>query len=336
MPLDAILRAMQPPEFIKSFNRLIATLYLVVCLLPVSAYANTDEVTAPTTESTSTPSTTPTEPTDQSIIAEYKAIQVNRITKLFSPTLQFKSAAGTPAYFQEVFDHHCRAARAGDANGYYVLGMLYVYGNSIKKNLSTASTLLGKAAELNHDKAKEVLEVLPRPPQVAELPTCLTAPIQQEKATSEELTQFYKRDGKIHQMVSRLAPKYGIDTDLAMAVIAVESGFNPRATSPKNAQGLMQLIPDTASRFRVVDTYDPEQNVKGGLAYLRWLMDQFEGNVGLVAAAYNSGEKTVAKYGGIPPFPETQNYVQKIRSLYPKISHPYRDGLGRIIAPATP
>lgn len=321
---------MQKPGVSNSFYGLVATLCLVACLLPASAYSNTDEIAAPAIEPASAAST------DQSVIAEYKAIQVNRIAKLVSPALLFKHVAGTPAYVQEVFDHHCRAARTGDANGYYVMGMLYVYGNGIKKNLSMASTLLSKAAELDHDKAKDVLDVLPRPPAVAELPACLTSPIQQETVANEEFVQFYKRDGKIHQLVSRLAPKYGIDTDLAMAVIAVESGFNPRATSPKNAQGLMQLIPDTASRFQVANAYDPEQNVKGGLAYLRWLMDQFEGNVGLVVAAYNAGEKTVEKYGGIPPYPETQVYVQRIRSLYPKNSHPYRDRLGRTVGQTAP
>jgi len=317
--------AMQQPVASASCFGLVAAFCLVACLYPSLAHSNTDEIAAPASGPTAAPVA------DQSVLAEYKAIQINRITKLVSPALQFKNAPGTPAYVQEVFDHHCRAARTGDANGYYVMGMLYVYGNSIKKNLSMASTLLGKAAELGHDKAKEVLDVMPPPPAMAELPACLTAPIQQETAASEALVQFYKQDGKIHQLVSRLAPLYGIDTGLAMAVIAVESGFNPRATSPKNAQGLMQLIPDTASRFQVANAYDPEQNVKGGLAYLRWLMDQFEGNVGLVAAAYNAGEKTVEKYGGIPPYPETQVYVQKIRSLYPKNSHPYRDRAGRTI-----
>lgn len=121
-----------------------------------------------------------------------------------------------------------------------------------------------------------------------------------------------------------------------MAVIAVESGFNPRATSPKNAQGLMQLIPDTARRFQVRDAYDPEQNIKGGLAYLQWLMTEFEGKVDLVAAAYNAGEQVVTRYGGIPPYAETRNYVQKILALYRKSTHPYRDRLGRAVTFTAP
>lgn len=308
------------------FKGVVAKTCLVALLFPTAAYSNSDEALV------SSAGITAVSRTEESVIVEYKAVQMNRVARLFSPTLQFKSAAGTPAYFQEVFDHHCRAARTGDANGYYVMGMLYMYGSGTKKNLSMSSTLLYKAADMDHEKAKEVLEVLPRSPEVPELPACLTSASGNNVAGNSEPIQFYKRDGKIHQLVSRLAPRYGIDTDLAMAVIAVESGFNPRATSPKNAQGLMQLIPDTASRYRVADAYDPEQNVKGGLSYLRWLMDQFEGNVGLVVAAYNAGEKTIEKYGGIPPYPETQEYVQKIRALYPKNSHPYRDHMGRVIS----
>jgi soluble lytic murein transglycosylase-like protein len=107
----------------------------------------------------------------------------------------------------------------------------------------------------------------------------------------------------------------------------VESNFNPKATSPKNAQGLMQLIPATARRFHVKNLYNPEQNIKGGLAYLRWLMTYFEGDVRLVAAAYNAGEGAVDKYKGVPPYPETKKYVNKIYRLYQKSYHPYNKNL---------
>ncbi|MEE9331879.1 MAG: lytic transglycosylase domain-containing protein, partial [Methylophilaceae bacterium] len=107
----------------------------------------------------------------------------------------------------------------------------------------------------------------------------------------------------------------------------VESNFNPKATSPKNAQGLMQLIPATAKRFHVKNPYNPEDNIKGGLAYLQWLMAYFEGDVRLVAAAYNAGEGAVNKYKGIPPYRETRNYVRKIYKLYRKSYHPFREDL---------
>ena len=115
-----------------------------------------------------------------------------------------------------------------------------------------------------------------------------------------------------------------MDPNLVLAIISVESAFNSRAVSPKNAQGLMQLIPATAQRFQVKDSFDPEENIKGGLAYLRWLLAYFRGNVAWVVAAYNAGEGAVEKYRGIPPYPETVKYVDKILQRYQKTIHPYQ------------
>jgi soluble lytic murein transglycosylase-like protein len=116
-----------------------------------------------------------------------------------------------------------------------------------------------------------------------------------------------------------------------MALIAVESSFDANAVSPKNAQGLMQLIPATAVRFGVKNAYHPLENLKGGLAYLQWLMAYFKGDVALVLAAYNAGEEAVERYRGIPPYRETRNYVKQITRVYKKASHPY---LGGIVAPS--
>ena len=110
---------------------------------------------------------------------------------------------------------------------------------------------------------------------------------------------------------------------LALAIIRAESNFDPNARSPKNAQGLMQLIPETSARFNVKKPFDPVQNVRGGLAYLRWLLAYFKGNVTLVAAAYNAGEGAVDKYLGIPPYAETRAYVQRIKRYFRRDSHPF-------------
>lgn len=124
-------------------------------------------------------------------------------------------------------------------------------------------------------------------------------------------------------LVDRLAPEYEIEPALALAVIAVESGFNRSAVSPRDARGLMQLIPATASRFCVLDAFNPEQNLRGGLAYLRWLLARYSGDVALATAAYNAGEQAVDQYGGVPPYDETRAYVRRIGQLYGKSSHPY-------------
>jgi len=112
--------------------------------------------------------------------------------------------------------------------------------------------------------------------------------------------------------IREVAARHGVAADLVEAVIRVESAFNPRAVSNKGAQGLMQLMPRTASSLGVRNAFDPRENIDGGVRHLRYLLDRYPGNVPLALAAYNAGEKAVDHYGGIPPYAETQQYVQKI------------------------
>jgi soluble lytic murein transglycosylase-like protein len=126
----------------------------------------------------------------------------------------------------------------------------------------------------------------------------------------------------VEAWVNQIAPYYAIDPKLVMAVIQAESAFNPGALSDKNAQGLMQLIPATAERFRVKDVWNPVENIKGGTAYLHWLMRHFAGNVEWVLAAYNAGEGAVERYQGVPPYEETRSYVKRILARYQKTAHP--------------
>jgi len=121
---------------------------------------------------------------------------------------------------------------------------------------------------------------------------------------------------KISRWVEQAAQRFQLDPRLVDAVIQVESGYNPRAASPKGALGLMQLIPATAQRFGVENPWDPKQNIQGGVSYLRYLLDLFKGNVPLSLAAYNAGEHSVLRNGGIPAIPETVDYVEKVTSLY--------------------
>jgi soluble lytic murein transglycosylase-like protein len=118
------------------------------------------------------------------------------------------------------------------------------------------------------------------------------------------------------QVIQKESRQAKIDPKLVRAIIKVESDGNPRAVSPKGAQGLMQLIPATARRFGVDNAFDPSQNIRGGVTYLRYLLNLFNGNLPLTLAAYDAGENRVIEDGGIPRIPETRNYVQKVTALY--------------------
>ena len=121
---------------------------------------------------------------------------------------------------------------------------------------------------------------------------------------------------EITSLVQKTAGEHQVDPKLVNAIIQVESGYNPRAVSRKGARGLMQLIPSTAARFGVQNSFNPKQNIEGGVTYLKYLLDLFGGNVPLSVAAYNAGENAVLKKGGIPAYPETVNYVQRVTGLY--------------------
>lgn len=117
-------------------------------------------------------------------------------------------------------------------------------------------------------------------------------------------------------IIDNACSKHGVDPSLVHAMVKVESDFNPYAVSRKGAMGLMQLMPQTALEMNVRNSFDPGQNIDGGVKYLKYLIDRYEGNLSLALAAYNSGETAVRKWGTIPPFKETQNYVRRILKLY--------------------
>ncbi len=125
-------------------------------------------------------------------------------------------------------------------------------------------------------------------------------------------TEQANRLAKYAPIINDCAKKHGVPRELICAVILQESGGNAKAKSHVGAQGLMQLMPPTARRFGVTNSYDPRQNIEGGTKYLRFLMDKFKGDYRLALAGYNAGERRVEQYGGIPPFAETRNYVPNV------------------------
>lgn len=119
--------------------------------------------------------------------------------------------------------------------------------------------------------------------------------------------------GRYEDLIAKASEKYRIDSTLIRAIIKAESNFNHRAVSPKGAKGLMQLMPATAATLQVKDSFHPENNIDGGVRYLRYLMNLFNGNLSLVLAAYNAGENAVLRHNNrIPPYQETQNYVRRV------------------------
>ncbi len=128
--------------------------------------------------------------------------------------------------------------------------------------------------------------------------------------------QIRTSNSQILDMVNNVARKHGVDEKLVQAVIKQESGFNPKAKSKVGAMGLMQLMPSTAKSLGVKDPYNPQQNVEGGVKYLKSMLKKYNGNVILALAAYNAGPNAVDKYSGVPPYKETQNYVKNILANY--------------------
>ena len=232
---------------------------------------------------------------------------------------------------------YCRAARFGDAESQYSLAWMLVNARGIQRDDAQAAHLFAAAAEQGFEQAKSMAERLGTP--LGAPPECLrpddgeeapAAKVMTPKPGLKPPTELPWPDPPAHapeplvRFVRAIAPEYRLEPALVLAVMAQESGFNPNAVSPKNAQGLMQLIPDTARRFGVRNAMDPAQNVRGGMAYLRWLLAYYEGDVRLALAAYNAGEGAVNRYRGVPPYAETQHYVRKIvANLNGRRVHPF-------------
>ncbi|HET7032649.1 MAG TPA: transglycosylase SLT domain-containing protein [Casimicrobiaceae bacterium] len=266
----------------------------------------------------------------QPVRAEVDAATANRIAALRSDAKALEHGEGITRDAARAAALYCEAARLGDAEAQFSLGWMYANGRGIARDNRMASLFFGMAAEQGHEYAKKMLAFVGPSGSTIELPECMRdppplpfwevvapAPIEDDFVAS---TPDQKRAAAL---VRKLAPEYSVSPTLALAIIRAESNFDPNARSPKNAQGLMQLIPETSARFNVKKPYDPVQNVRGGLAYLRWLLAYFKGNVALVAAAYNAGEGAVEKYLGIPPYAETRAYVQRIKRYFRRDNHPF-------------
>ncbi len=248
------------------------------------------------------------------------------VAKLMSWGLAYREGQGVARNIDRAVKLYCKAARDGHPEAQFQLGLIYAKGEGgVAANSDMAAAWFRKAAAQDHGRATEMLVMMNKKGRGHAgcvlsdgrdlYPAARARRARACRAGSKcppVRIGYHPAKGKVAAMVRKLAPKYHLNPNLVLAVIEAESGFNPHALSPKNAQGLMQLIPATAERFGVANVWDPEQNVRGGMAYLRWLMRNFNGDVRLVLAAYNAGEGAVERYGGVPPYAETEAYVSRI------------------------
>lgn len=250
------------------------------------------------------------------------------VADLMARAVALEHGEGVGKDERQAFELYCQLARSGNAEAQFSLGWMFANARGVARDDAAASLLFNLAARQGHQQAERIRSYFGPPAEIQ--PDCLNLIHQAHNNADDAEVTFQETPNvpsRISDLVNRLAPEYQIHPRLALAVIQAESNFDPNARSPKNAQGLMQLIPETARRFNVRKPFDPEQNVRGGLSYLRWLLSYFRGQVPLVLAGYNAGEGAVDRYRGIPPFPETRGYVQRIMSLYRNDTHPFEHGV---------
>ena len=248
---------------------------------------------------------------------------------------------GTSKSLWRAAKNYCEASRAGSTEAQYRLGVLYAFGKGVPQNRAYAATLFSIASHQGHREAFNMLDAVNL--DAHSPPPCTTASIDPEFSDSLEstgsngssqrlqdyLAKLPKEKKWVIELVSNTSEWHHLDPQLVLAIIAIESNFNLQAISNANAQGLMQLIPQTANRFNVKNAFNASQNIKGGVRYLRWLIDYYAGDLDLAIAAYNAGERAVDRYHGIPPFKETKDYVRKFRQFYQPKNHPYNDNANK-------
>ena len=245
---------------------------------------------------------------------------------LIARALAYEHGEGVPKDQLKAAALYCDAALAGDADAMFSLGWMYANGRGVARDDTLAAAMFARSAQTGHAQARKMLDVVGEDRGV--IPDCMRPPEPEPPAAPPVIAEDPFADlsppkRKIADLVVLVAPRFTVSAQLALAVIAAESNFEPSAQSPKDAQGLMQLIPATALRFKVRNRLNVTDNIQGGLAYLRWLLAYYEGEVSLVVAAYNAGEAAVDKYKGVPPYAETRDYVRRVLRFYPSQRHPY-------------
>ncbi len=309
-------------------TRLLQIAALLTSLMAASVLAQLPPPVLPTLDGLPRPSTPP---------PEKGPVVPARVERWRQEAKAYEFGDGVPRDPVRAAELYCRAARYGDAEAQYNLAWMKTNSRGIERNDAEAAHLFAAAAEQGFEQARNIIARMGEP--LGPPPKCLRPPDEDQVAAAPAPPRNTRSSqppavlpvapprnapDAIVRFVNIVAPEYKLQPHLVLAIMATESNFDASAVSPKDAHGLMQLIPGTAARFGVRNIKDPVQNIRGGMAYLRWLMAYFEGDVSLVAAAYNAGERAVERYLGVPPYAETRLYVLKIRAgVAGQTTHPF-------------
>ena len=223
-------------------------------------------------------------------------------------------------HLQKAIALYCVAASTGNPEGYFRIGRLLATGPASVRSAKLANSYLAMAMRLGNQQASRYYN-----PRVGNAPMGDQCGVGMRggqgsyfalPSTPFNVEAYLARQSpgkqKLATMLRHAAKRHQVDVRLVLAIAIAESNLESRAVSAKNAQGVMQLIPETQQRFGVTQPFDPAQNIKGGVSYLKWLDRRFDGDWVLISAAYNAGEKAVERYGGIPPYDETREYVKRV------------------------
>lgn len=235
--------------------------------------------------------------------------------------IAYEHGGGITKNPKKAIQWYCKAAVKGSSNAQVNLAWMLLNARGIEKDDALAVRWFKAAAKSGDQYAQQMLSRLDQNLQTGKS-ICIVLP-----TPYWETKKCSKSCRKVVEIVNDIAPGHNIEPRLILAIIQQESNFKSKAVSHKGAQGLMQLIPTTAKRFGVKNAFDVKQNITGGTRYLAWLLKKYQGNVAFALAGYNAGENAVARYNGIPPYKETQNYVKRIMKVYGKTHHPYEKSI---------
>jgi len=229
-------------------------------------------------------------------------------------------AAQHSGNLQKAIALYCVAASTGNPEGYFRIGRLLATGPASVRSAKMANSYLAMAMRVGNQQASRYYN-----PRVGNAPMGDQCGVGMHggqgsyfalPSTPFNVEAYLARQSpgkqKLATMLRHAAKRHQVDVRLVLAIAIAESNLESSAVSAKNAKGVMQLIPETQQRFGVTQPFDPAQNIKGGVSYLKWLDRRFDGDWVLISAAYNAGEKAVERYGGIPPYDETREYVKRV------------------------